>query len=136
MKKVSLILGMLIVFAAVVCFLSTSAFAGKAADWPYGAAGGIKYQVIDGSIAAIDYERDCFFIVESEILDVEPLYLGSQTMLYEGTKETCLADIRSVRQFTEADILSLNTLEVGDWIEATFSIIDGKYVAENICLMK
>jgi hypothetical protein len=136
MKKISLILGTLIAVATIACFLSTSAFAGKAADWPLGAAGYLKYEVIEGCVQAVDVQNDCFFIVENDILGDEPLYLGSNTMIYKGTEDTNLEVIHSAAVFTESDMLNFNVLRVGDRVKATYSFIGGRYVAETLCLIR
>ncbi|HHT9124947.1 MAG TPA: hypothetical protein ACFYD6_03920 [Candidatus Brocadiia bacterium] len=136
MKKVSLILGTLIVFTTVVCFLSASTFAGKAADWPMGASGYVKYQVIEGTVKSVDAQNHCLFIEGSDILGDESLCVGSNTMIYKGSEKTNLEDVRGAAQFTEADRLDFNALGVGYRIKATFSIIGGKYVAETLCLIR
>lgn len=136
MKKVSLILGTLIVFATVACFLGTSAFAGKAADWPMGAAGYAKFQVIEGTVKAIDTRNNYLTVEGSDILGNEFLYVDSSTKIYKGTEKTNLEDIRGATQFTETDRLDFKALGVGDRVKTTFSIIEGKYVAETLCQIK
>ncbi len=133
MKKVSLILGTLIVLATVACFLGTSAFAGKAADWPMGAVGYVKFQVIEGTVKAIDAKNNSLTVEGSDILGNELFYVDSSTKIYKGTEKTNLEDIRGATQFTEADKLDFKALGVGNRVRATFSIIEGKYVAVTLC---
>lgn len=136
MKKICLILGTLIVFATAACFLGTSAFAGKAADWPMGAAGYAKLQVIEGTIKGVDTQNNCLIIEGSAILGNEPLCVGPHTMIYRGAEKTNLEDIRVATQFTEADRLDFKALGVGNRVKSTFSISGGKYVAETLCQIK
>lgn len=85
---------------------------------------------------AVDAENHCFFIVKSDILDNEPLYLGSESMIYKGSEETNLENIYGGTKLTEADRLNFDALEVGDRVKATYSITGGKYVAETLCLIR
>ncbi|HHT9124948.1 MAG TPA: hypothetical protein ACFYD6_03925 [Candidatus Brocadiia bacterium] len=136
MKKASLILGTLVIFATMVCFLSANVFAGKAADWPMGAVGYVKFQVIEGTVKSIDTKNSSFTVEGSDILGSEPLYVDSTTKIFKGTENTNLEDIHSAAQFTDADKLNFNALGVGDKVRTTFSIIEGKHVAVTLCQIR
>lgn len=131
MKSYSLIrkLGAFAALIAVVTLLGSSV---------YGEAPAIQIPVINGTVTSINAEYDYMLIQGSDILGNEPLYLQTDTNVFECFEGVNLNELyRNAKTTSALDRVGLGDLKVGDEVSCTYTYLrGGKLIADSVVITR
>ncbi|MGR3310345.1 MAG: hypothetical protein ACUZ77_06175 [Candidatus Brocadiales bacterium] len=132
MKSYSLIkkLGAFAALVAVVTLLGSSV---------YGEAPALQIPVINGTVTSINTEYDYILIQGSDILGNEPLYLQTETGVFECYEGIINFDelYRNAKTTSALDRVGLGELNVGDEVSCTYTYLKGgKLIADSVVITR